>query len=98
MWIRILAFSASIYFFVTKIMMATALPPNVHVSKHPCVRAKLSQLRSKSTNARETRTLVHEIATIIAVDALASLDVSPSGIVSLFVAAFPTWSTRAYRD
>jgi uracil phosphoribosyltransferase len=67
--------------------MATALPANVHVSKHPCLRAKLSQLRSKSTNVRETKTLVHEIATIVAVDALASLEVSPSGTVSLFFQA-----------
>jgi len=47
------------------------LPSNVHLSTHPCVRAKLSQLRSASTNARETKTLVHEIATIIGVEALA---------------------------
>jgi len=59
--------------------MAASLPPNVHVSKHPCLRAKLSQLRSRSTNARETKTLVQDIATILGVDALANLEVSSSG-------------------
>jgi uracil phosphoribosyltransferase len=69
--------------------MATTLPANVHISKHPCLRAKLSQLRSKSTNARETKTLVNEIATIIAVEALAGLEVLPSGTVSLFFSRPP---------
>jgi len=59
--------------------MAASLPSNVHVSKHPCLRAKLSQLRSKSTNARETKALVTDIATILGVDALANLEVSSSG-------------------
>ncbi|KAI4261717.1 MAG: hypothetical protein L6R42_003088 [Xanthoria sp. 1 TBL-2021] len=46
--------------------------PNVHISTHPCLRAKLSQLRSKHANARETKALIHEIALIVAVEALAS--------------------------
>ncbi|KAL8735910.1 MAG: hypothetical protein Q9166_000472 [cf. Caloplaca sp. 2 TL-2023] len=48
------------------------MPSNVHISSHPCLRAKLSQLRSKDANARETKALVHEIAMIVAVEALAS--------------------------
>ncbi|KAF2105084.1 PRTase-like protein [Rhizodiscina lignyota] len=52
--------------------MSTALPANAHVSKHPCTRAKLSQLRSHTTNARETKLLIHEIATIVGCEALAS--------------------------
>ncbi|EXJ75047.1 uracil phosphoribosyltransferase [Cladophialophora psammophila CBS 110553] len=59
--------------------MASSLPPNVHLSKHPCLRAKLSQLRSKGTNARETKTLVHEIALLLGAEALAQLDVDPDG-------------------
>ena len=51
--------------------MANALPFNVHVSTHPCARAKLSQLRSSATNARDTKTLVHEIATIVGCEAFA---------------------------
>ncbi|KAL8670132.1 MAG: hypothetical protein Q9168_005314 [Polycauliona sp. 1 TL-2023] len=47
-------------------------PSNVHISNHPCLRAKLSQLRSKHANARETQSLIHEIALIVAVEALAS--------------------------
>lgn len=49
-----------------------SLPPNAHISKHPCLQAKLSQLRVKQSNARETKLLIHEIATIVAVEALAS--------------------------
>ncbi|KAE8144463.1 uracil phosphoribosyltransferase-domain-containing protein [Aspergillus avenaceus] len=50
-----------------------SLPSNVHISTHPCLQAKLSQLRSKSTSTRETRGLVHEIATILGVEALATV-------------------------
>ncbi|OOF91679.1 hypothetical protein ASPCADRAFT_177019 [Aspergillus carbonarius ITEM 5010] len=49
-----------------------ALPSNVHVSSHPLLQAKLSQLRSASTTTRETRSLVHEIATILGVEAFAA--------------------------
>jgi uracil phosphoribosyltransferase len=61
--------------------MASNLPPNVRISKHPCLRAKLSQLRSKSTNARESKTLVHEIALLLGADALSSLEVAEAGKV-----------------
>ncbi|KAI1843534.1 hypothetical protein JX265_001883 [Neoarthrinium moseri] len=47
-----------------------SLPSNVHVSKHPCLRAKLSLLRSKSTPTRDTKALVNEIATIVGCEAL----------------------------
>ncbi|KKK15370.1 hypothetical protein AOCH_005161 [Aspergillus ochraceoroseus] len=49
-----------------------AIPSNVHISSHPLLQAKLSQLRSSSTSTRETRNLVHEIATILGVEAFAS--------------------------
>lgn len=51
--------------------MAAPVPSNVHVSTHPCLRAKLSILRSQSTKARETKQLVHEIATIVGCEAFA---------------------------
>lgn len=61
-------------------MSSTPFPPNVHASTHPCLCAKLSQIRSKSTNARETKDLVHEIALIIGCEALASaLQITSSG-------------------
>ncbi|KAK1992133.1 uracil phosphoribosyltransferase [Colletotrichum falcatum] len=47
------------------------LPPNVQVSQHPCLRAKLSQLRSQSTPAKYVKTLVNEIALMVAYEALA---------------------------
>ncbi|KAB8069328.1 uracil phosphoribosyltransferase furA [Aspergillus leporis] len=50
-----------------------SLPSNVHISSHPCLQAKLSQLRSKSASTRETRGLVHEIATILGVEAFATV-------------------------
>ncbi|WYZ39904.1 hypothetical protein EsH8_IV_000245 [Colletotrichum jinshuiense] len=48
------------------------LPPNVHVSQHPCLRAKLSQLRSQSTPAKEVKSLVHDIGLMVAYEALAA--------------------------
>ncbi|KAK7737808.1 hypothetical protein SLS53_006428 [Cytospora paraplurivora] len=50
----------------------STLPKNVHVSNHPCLVAKLSQLRSKSTKAKEVKSLVHEIALLVGYEALAS--------------------------
>lgn len=50
----------------------TDLPPNVHVSAHPCLQAKLSQLRSASASPREVKALVHEISLILGCEALAS--------------------------
>ncbi|CAK7205736.1 hypothetical protein SEUCBS139899_008515 [Sporothrix eucalyptigena] len=49
-----------------------SLPNNIHVSTHPCLLVKLSLLRSKSTSAKEVRTLVHEISLLVAAEALAS--------------------------
>lgn len=48
------------------------LPPNVHVSTHPCIQAKVSQLRSRTPNARETKALIHEISLIIGCEATAA--------------------------
>ena len=65
-------------------MASSSLPANVHVSRHPCLCAKLSQLRSHNTNARETKALVHEIALIVSCEALATgLQITSSGPVSL---------------
>ncbi|KAF3770318.1 PRTase-like protein [Cryphonectria parasitica EP155] len=49
-----------------------SLPSNVHVSQHPCLRAKLSQLRSGTTSSKEVKSLVHEIALIVGCEALAA--------------------------
>ncbi|KAI0123899.1 uracil phosphoribosyltransferase [Xylariales sp. AK1849] len=53
-------------------MSTPSLPSNVHVSRHPCLLAKLSLLRSKSIHVREVKSLVNEIATIVGCEALAS--------------------------
>ena len=63
--------------------MAAAFPANVHISSHPCLRAKLSQLRSASADARSVKLLVHEIATIVLCEALAaSLSTATDGEVT----------------
>lgn len=49
-----------------------ALPPNVRVSTHPCLLAKLGQLRSKNTSPKEVKALVHEISLILGCEALAA--------------------------
>jgi Uracil phosphoribosyltransferase len=61
------------------------LPPNVHISSHPCIRSKLSQLRSLSTNARDFKSLVQEIATMVACEAFGTVfEAVDAGTVSVF--------------
>lgn len=75
-----------------------SLPSNVHVSNHPCLQAKLSQLRSKSVSARETKSLIHEISLILSCEALAtaisavdgSKDVTPLGFEFTTTTVQPT--------
>ncbi|RMZ71404.1 uracil phosphoribosyltransferase [Pyrenophora seminiperda CCB06] len=47
-----------------------AMPKNAHVSTHPCLQAKLSQLRSASTGSKDAQTLVHELALMVGYEAL----------------------------
>ncbi|KAG6002892.1 hypothetical protein E4U43_001017 [Claviceps pusilla] len=47
-----------------------SLPPNIHLSQHPSLKAKLSQLRSHAASSKEVKTLVHDISLILACDAL----------------------------
>ncbi|EAT76569.1 hypothetical protein HBI56_213450 [Parastagonospora nodorum] len=61
-------------------MAPSDLPKNAHVSVHPCLQAKLSQLRSASTGSRDAQTLVHEIALMVGYEALgASLTAQQQG-------------------
>lgn len=63
--------------------LACRMSSNIHVSSHPCARAKLSQLRSASTNAKDTQSLIHDIATIVGCEAFAhGLQVEQTGTVS----------------
>ena len=56
--------------------------PNIHISSHPCLQAKLSQLRSQSTSPRETRALVDDITSILGVEAFAKgLTLTKTGTV-----------------
>ena len=47
-----------------------SLPANVHVSQHPSLLAKMSQLRSKSTSSSDTKALINEITLILSCEAL----------------------------
>lgn len=59
-----------------------AIPKNAHVSTHPCLQAKLSQLRSASTGSKDAQTLVHEIALMVGYEALgAALKTQQDGTV-----------------
>ncbi|RYO36349.1 hypothetical protein AA0111_g2742 [Alternaria arborescens] len=61
-------------------MSAINLPKNAHVSTHPCLQAKLSQLRSASTGSKDAQTLVHELALMVGYEALAAgLKAQPAG-------------------
>lgn len=63
-------------------MASSDLPKNAHVSVHPCLQAKLSQLRSAKTGCRDAQTLVHEIALMVGYEALgAGLKAQQSGTV-----------------
>ncbi|KAL7935588.1 PRTase-like protein [Trichoderma chlorosporum] len=48
------------------------LPSNVHVSQHPSLLAKLSQLRSQTASPRDVKSLIHEISLVIACEAISS--------------------------
>lgn len=69
--------------------MNESIPPNVHISTHPCLQAKLSQLRSSEANTRETKALVNEISLIIGCEATAAgLTVSKGPTVCVSIHPF----------
>jgi uracil phosphoribosyltransferase len=66
--------------------MPPSLPSNAHVSTHPCLKAKLSQLRSAKTASKDVQALVHEIALMVGYEALASgLTSTDDGTVRLAI-------------
>ncbi|KAK4177449.1 uracil phosphoribosyltransferase-domain-containing protein [Triangularia setosa] len=69
------------------------LPPNVHISSHPCLQAKLSQLRSTSTSARDVKTLINEITLILGTEALAHALTSSPGPEDETPLGFPYQTT-----
>jgi hypothetical protein len=75
------SFSLFLSFLYSSHILIMSLPQNVHVSSHPCLHAKLSLIRSESTTPRETRGLVHDIATILGVEAFAGLKLTKTGTV-----------------
>ena len=66
--------------------MAPSMLSNVNVSQHPCLRAKISQLRSISTNAREVKSLIHDITLLLGTEALlTNLSITDGDSVSSLV-------------
>ncbi|KAK0646422.1 uracil phosphoribosyltransferase-domain-containing protein [Cercophora newfieldiana] len=74
------------------------LPANVHVSKHPCLLAKLSQLRSKDTSAKEVKRLIHEISLIVGCEALAQAVAATPGPTDLTPLGFDYQTTTILPD
>jgi uracil phosphoribosyltransferase len=77
----------------------SALPSNVRVSAHPCLLAKLGQLRSRAAGAKDVKTLVHDISLIVGCEALAGcLRAVPSIQVSqpypLTMSPLTRWTCR----
>jgi uracil phosphoribosyltransferase len=63
-----------------------SIPKNAHILSHPCLKAKLSQLRSAKTGSRDAQALVHEIALMVGYEALgAGLKVQEDGTVSRLI-------------
>ncbi|GJC95963.1 uracil phosphoribosyltransferase [Colletotrichum higginsianum] len=74
------------------------LPSNVHVSQHPCLRAKLSQLRSQSTPAKDVKSLVNEIALMVAYEALAASTKATDGPKTILPTPVPVHHLGLYRE
>lgn len=71
-------------FHINATMANINLPKNAHVSSHPCLQAKLSQLRSVKTGSKDAQTLVHEIALMVGYEALgAGLKAQQDGTVCI---------------
>lgn len=79
MFNRLLSSKSESFLTTNPLSEMSQLPHNVHVSSHPCLLGKLSQLRAATANARETKALVHEISTIVGCEALAAGLTTKSG-------------------
>ncbi|EEY20556.1 uracil phosphoribosyltransferase [Verticillium alfalfae VaMs.102] len=77
---------------------SSELPPNVHVSSHPCLQAKLSQLRSKSTPAKDVKTIVNDIALILGCEALAAQHHQPKAPETILPDPVPVHHLGLYRE
>jgi uracil phosphoribosyltransferase len=71
-----------------------SLPKNAHVSSHPCLQAKLSQLRSVKTGTRDVQALVHEIALMVGYEALGSALKAQQGDTVSSSSAHPSYAAR----
>ncbi|EFY94635.1 phosphoribosyl transferase domain protein [Metarhizium robertsii] len=70
--------------------------PNVHVSTHPSLRTKLSQLRSQTADSRQVKALVNDISLILACEALAKNLVTGPGPKDATPLGFEYTATTAH--
>jgi uracil phosphoribosyltransferase len=56
---------------------------SVHISQHPVVATKLSQLREASQSSKVTRGLVHDLATLLSYEASVDLPLTHEKTVSI---------------
>jgi len=63
-------------------MPEPALPPNVHVSRHPLVAHKLSLLRGTGTDTKQFRELVRELSWLLGYEAMADLETAPAQVTT----------------
>ncbi|KAG8407860.1 hypothetical protein J3459_013073 [Metarhizium acridum] len=70
--------------------------PNVHVSTHPSLLTKLSQLRSKTADSRQVKALVNDISLILACEALAKNLVTGPGPKDATPLGFQYTATTAH--
>ncbi|KID74959.1 uncharacterized protein G6M90_00g055490 [Metarhizium brunneum] len=70
--------------------------PNVHVSTHPSLRTKLSQLRSQTAGSRQVKALVNDISLILACEALAKNLVTGPGPKGATPLGFEYTATAAH--
>lgn len=75
-----------------KTMKSDAISDNIHVSSHPIVAAKISQLRDRATTPKQVRELIHDLGQLIGYEATANLNIQQGKTVSLC-----RWSARLSR-
>jgi len=63
-------------------MPEAALPPSVHVSRHPLVAHKLSLLRDTGTDTKQFRELVRELSWLLGYEAMADLETTPARVTT----------------
>ena len=62
--------------------------PNLHISQHPIVAVKLSQLREAKQNSKAVRELMRELATLVGYEATSNIGISKDKTVKYLTILF----------